>query len=781
LADNKLMCWGDNFSSQLGDYSEWNSNIPVLVSNFQDVLKVNGGYNQSCALFANNQVRCVGSNSAGLLNINEDGGGNFSDGTPSSVPHTLKYLTLNTLSQASFTTSSLTRGAHSIAVVFPTTGNLAGSISPAITHTVDGTNQTITFTAISDRPYAPGLTVQLQATATSNLSVAFATQTPAVCTVSGVTASVLAAGTCTITASQSGNSQYDPADPVVRSFTVTPGAQTITFAAIADQTMAPNKTVGLIASASSGLPVTLVSLTTPSCTVSGTTVRLVAVGTCTVEARQAGNVNYAAAPAVQRTFQILEGRQTITFSAIGPQTFATGRTVSLIASASSGLPVTFISSTASVCTVAGARATLLGPGQCSIEARQAGNTNYDAATPVQRAFAVSAALSAERAATTGFLHIQAQATVAPHGSGAIIVYLSQTVAAGPYGVYVQRLTSAGVPTGAPIAVAAPAPGIAAPHVAALSGGGFVVVWQAPDLSGAGIFAQRFSPTATKVGGILRVNALIAGNQSRPRVAALTTDGFAVVFETNSAATSDDVMVRRFNRQGVAPITETRVNTTTSRRQGRPDIAALANGLHAVVWSSETAAGRYGVFARIYSGPGVARTGQITLAALNQTLVPAPVVAALTGTTTVNNGFVTAYMASEVANVAIPADIKVRTLSQNGIPSSVIRTANTKTAGHQGYAAIAPLRGGAYVVGFETPELGAGNSTGIALRLFAATGLPLGLEEAVNTRVVGRQWTPSLAPLGAGLTRGATFMTTWTTPGATTTNATDIAARRFQGP
>lgn len=58
-------------------------------------------------------------------------------------------------------------------------------------------------------------------------------------------------------------------------------------------------------SATSGLPVTFSSLTPSVCTVSGTLVTLVAGGTCIVEAAQAGNAIYAAAPNVDQSFEVL--------------------------------------------------------------------------------------------------------------------------------------------------------------------------------------------------------------------------------------------------------------------------------------------------------------------------------------------------------------------------------------------------------------------------------------------------------------------------------------------
>jgi hypothetical protein len=44
------------------------------------------------------------------------------------------------------------------------------------------------------------------------------------------------------------------------------------------------------------------------CTVSGTTVTLLTVGTCTIVASQAGNATYAAAPSVSRSFTVSKAK-----------------------------------------------------------------------------------------------------------------------------------------------------------------------------------------------------------------------------------------------------------------------------------------------------------------------------------------------------------------------------------------------------------------------------------------------------------------------------------------
>jgi hypothetical protein len=61
----------------------------------------------------------------------------------------------------------------------------------------------------------------LTASASSGLPVSFASLTPAVCTVSGVTATMVNPGTCTIQALQPGNGMFAAAAPVSQSFTVT--------------------------------------------------------------------------------------------------------------------------------------------------------------------------------------------------------------------------------------------------------------------------------------------------------------------------------------------------------------------------------------------------------------------------------------------------------------------------------------------------------------------------------------------------------------------------------
>ena len=169
-------------------------------------------------------------------------------------------------------------------------------------------------------------------------------------------------------------------------------SQTITFNAPGTQTVGTPLT--LSATASSGLTVSFASKTTTICTVSGKTATFIKAGTCTIQASQAGNGTWAAATSVSRSFTVNAAPlkpQTITFTTPGTQTVGTLLTLS--ATASSGLTVSFASETTGVCTVGGTKVSFVTAGTCTIQASQAGNGTWAAATPVSRSFMVDSGVS----------------------------------------------------------------------------------------------------------------------------------------------------------------------------------------------------------------------------------------------------------------------------------------------------------------------------------------------------------------------------------------------------
>jgi Bacterial Ig-like domain (group 3) len=164
-------------------------------------------------------------------------------------------------------------------------------------------------------------------------------------------------------------------------------AQTITFGALAGKTYGdPPFTVSAIAS--SGLPVAFQILSGPA-TISGDTVTINGGGTVTVRASQEGDGNYNAAPPVDQSFIVARINQSITFGALTDKTYG-DPAFDLSATASSGLPVAFqiVSGPA---TVSGNTLTIIGGGIVTVEALQEGDSNYNAAIPVEQSFAVAKA------------------------------------------------------------------------------------------------------------------------------------------------------------------------------------------------------------------------------------------------------------------------------------------------------------------------------------------------------------------------------------------------------
>lgn len=172
---------------------------------------------------------------------------------------------------------------------------------------------------------------------------------------------------------------------------ITQASQTINFT-LASPILYPSVlTVTLGATATSGLAVTYASSNPAIASVSGNVVTIHSVGTVTITASQAGNTNYATATNVDQTLDIQANGlsdQTITFNALANATYGDAP-ITLTATASSSLPVTYTSSNTAVATVSGNTVTILTNGVTTITASQAGDASYNPAPNVQQTLTVN--------------------------------------------------------------------------------------------------------------------------------------------------------------------------------------------------------------------------------------------------------------------------------------------------------------------------------------------------------------------------------------------------------
>ncbi|OWG14474.1 hypothetical protein KDK82_3720 [Delftia sp. K82] len=170
--------------------------------------------------------------------------------------------------------------------------------------------QAITFPPQADQVLtATGDTFQISpiATANSGLAVNYTAHTPAVCTVSGTTVTMVDAGPCMLEAwLPSVPGQWLAANGIFVTLQIR-RPQVISFPAQADQpfTAGASFDLGPPATASSNLPVDYASTTPGVCTVSGATVTMVSAGTCRLTASQPGNTLWLAATDVSQDIELV--------------------------------------------------------------------------------------------------------------------------------------------------------------------------------------------------------------------------------------------------------------------------------------------------------------------------------------------------------------------------------------------------------------------------------------------------------------------------------------------
>ena len=286
------------------------------------------------------------------------------------------------------------------------TANQAGdatySAAPQVTQSIaiNAASQSIIFGANpGPRAFAGALAFFVSSTGgASGNPVILTSLTTGICNVSNnALVFINAVGICVIAANQAGTANYLAAAQSTQDIIITQGTQTINFGAnpgpvtySAGGMFSVNATATGYTGVATG-PVTFTSVTTSVCTVIGNTVSTVTAGTCGIAANQLGNANIDPAPQVTQNITIRGIPQSISFDV--PPTVNVGDSGTLFGNGgASGNPVTFTSTTPTVCTMAGSTFTAVAGGSCTIAADQAGNEYYAVALRATRSLGVIGAL-----------------------------------------------------------------------------------------------------------------------------------------------------------------------------------------------------------------------------------------------------------------------------------------------------------------------------------------------------------------------------------------------------
>jgi hypothetical protein len=192
------------------------------------------------------------------------------------------------------------------------------------------------------------------------------------------------------------------------------------------------------------------------------------------------------------------------------------------------------------------------------------------------------------------------------------------------GIYGQRFTAAGVKDGPRFRANRTVGHHQQPTAAGLSGGGYVVLWTGPDKQDGGstnaVYGQRFAATGEKIGPEFRVNRKFEGQQEEPAVARLPDGGFLASFttpDTPFGTNNVGIFAQRYSVEGERVGPQFRVNRHVASTQQQSRIGVFPDGSFVMLWAShgQDAPLTFGVYGQRFAADG-SRIGREFL--VNQT-------------------------------------------------------------------------------------------------------------------------------------------------------------------
>lgn len=200
-----------------------------------------------------------------------------------------------------------------------------------------------------------------------------------------------------------------------------------------------------------------------------------------------------------------------------------------------------------------------------------------------------AAVGGDVLVNTATFRSQFDASIAVLGSGGYVVSWTDS---GPGGLIKAQIFNAdGTRLGTEFVVSGGAYGSVGSSVTALANGNFAVAWYESQAH----HVQVFTPAGVPVGPQASVASNLGGVQTGPELAALSDGGYAIVWTTEGADAPGDgsgraVAVQVYTAGGEADGGPRLVNSQTNGDQLDPAILGLADGRFLVAWSDVNGAG-----------------------------------------------------------------------------------------------------------------------------------------------------------------------------------------------
>lgn len=370
---------------------------------------------------------------------------------------------------------------------------------------------------------------------------------------------------------------------------------------------------------------------------------------------------------------------------------------------------------------------------------------------------------------------QMNSSIASYGQGFVVAWQSGLHPEGQYDIYARRYAADGSPLSGEFRVNRFTSGHQIePKIARLSNHGFVICWASfeQDGSGYGVYCQPYDRRGRRVGKIKRANTNTVQNQFQHSVAALTGGGFVVVWKDEGIG--GRIAGQRFANDGSKVGGEFIADADPANVKALPSVAGLSNGGFVVVWQSfeqEGVGKGWGIYGQRYAADGAKAGPEFHVNTDDVFDQEGPQVAVLDG-----GRFVVAWSGWDSSGRGVKAQLFREAGSKVGGENLI----NTTTFSHQLQVAVASLRNRGFVILWFAQE-GTGPAPAtfdINGQAFTSGGAPLGSEFLVNTHSTaadaGPQDRPAVARLGSG------FVASWTSFGQDG-DREGIYGQRFSAP
>ncbi len=363
-----------------------------------------------------------------------------------------------------------------------------------------------------------------------------------------------------------------------------------------------------------------------------------------------------------------------------------------------------------------------------------------------------------------------------------------------FGIYGQRYNALDLPQGSEFRVNSYTTGGQGwSSVAMNQDGNFVAVWDSgyfiepsQDGSDSGIFAQLYSANGIPQGSEFQVNTYTTDKQYRPDVAMDSEGNFVITWSGTGADDSHGIYAKRYNASGAALDDEFLVNTNISWSHYVPQVAMDEAGNFVIVWESGELSNEENIYGRQYNSAGVPQTDEFQINSYTSKSQCFPKVAM-----DQNGDFVVTWFSGlsyDPGQDGSTWGIFARRFNASGAALGSDFQVNTYTTGYQTFSSVAMDQDGDFVIVWQSIKDNAvqdddisqdGSHYGVFAQQYNASGIPIGGEFQVNTYTTGPQG-GSLGSRLVAMDAEGNFVIGWPT-GNQDGSSWGVFARRYAAP